>query len=93
MIDRMGDASLRRLGIFKGPAEPVVPPVRVSDSSGRERAEGAPVSAAAEMAAKGAPIDAGKVAAVRQAIAEGRYAVDPLRIADALVEAGFRPDR
>jgi negative regulator of flagellin synthesis FlgM len=38
------------------------------------------------MAAEGAPIDGAKVAAIRAAIAEGRYPVDPARIAAAMVE-------
>ena len=40
---------------------------------------------AAEMAAAGAPIDAEKVAAIRAAIAEGRYPVDPDKIAERMI--------
>lgn len=45
-----------------------------------------PSSPAGEMAAAGAPVDAEKVAAIRTAIAEGRYPVDPDRIARAMIE-------
>jgi negative regulator of flagellin synthesis FlgM len=37
------------------------------------------------MAAEGAPVDAGKVAAIRAAIAEGRYPVDPDKIAESML--------
>jgi negative regulator of flagellin synthesis FlgM len=37
------------------------------------------------MASAGAPVDAAKVAAVRAAIAEGRYPVDPAKIADSML--------
>ena len=45
----------------------------------------APASAAAEMAAAGAPVDSGKVAAIRLAISEGRYPVDPDKIAASML--------
>jgi negative regulator of flagellin synthesis FlgM len=38
------------------------------------------------MAAAGAPVDADKVAAIRAAIAEGRYPVDPEKIARSMIE-------
>ena len=44
-----------------------------------------PSSPAAEMAALGAPVDTDKVAAIRTAIAEGRYPVDPDRIAERML--------
>ncbi len=48
-------------------------------------AGGAPVSPAAQLAAAGAPVDTDKVAAVRAAIAEGRYVIDPQAIADRMI--------
>ncbi len=43
-------------------------------------------SAVAELASAGAPVDAGKIAAIRAAIAEGRYPVDPEKIAARMIE-------
>jgi negative regulator of flagellin synthesis FlgM len=37
------------------------------------------------MAASGAPVDSEKVAAIRAAIAEGRYPVDPDKIAEKML--------
>ena len=45
----------------------------------------APATPAAEMAASGAPVDSEKVAAIRAAIAEGRYPVDPDKIAEKML--------
>jgi len=45
----------------------------------------APTSPAATLAALGAPIDAEKIAAIRAAIAEGRYPVDPQAIAEKMI--------
>lgn len=43
-------------------------------------------SPAAKLAQLGAPIDAEKIAAIRTAIAEGRYPVDPKAIAARMVD-------
>jgi negative regulator of flagellin synthesis FlgM len=48
-------------------------------------AEAAPTNPAQAMAAQGAPIDAGKVAAIKAAIANGTYAIDPKAIADKMI--------
>lgn len=42
-------------------------------------------SLVSDIASSGAPIDGVKVAAIRQAIAEGRYPVDAERIAEAML--------
>lgn len=42
-------------------------------------------SAAAELASQGPPVDASRVAALRSAIAEGRYPIDSAKIADAMI--------
>ncbi|PSJ39663.1 flagellar biosynthesis anti-sigma factor FlgM [Allosphingosinicella deserti] len=44
-----------------------------------------PSTLISEMAGSGAPVDSGRVAAIRTAIAEGRYPVDPTRIAAAMI--------
>jgi negative regulator of flagellin synthesis FlgM len=51
-----------------------------------DAAEGATLNPAAELAASGPPIDAEKVAAIRAAIAEGRYPIDPKAIAQKMIE-------
>ena len=47
--------------------------------------EAAPQSPAALLAAEGAPIDGAKVAALRGAIADGSYRIDPRAIADKMI--------
>lgn len=50
------------------------------------RAAGASASSpAAELASSGPPVDAEKVAAIRAAIAEGRYPIDAKAIADKMI--------
>jgi negative regulator of flagellin synthesis FlgM len=51
-----------------------------------ETTEGASLNPAAELAASGPPIDTEKVAAIRAAIAEGRYPIDPKAIAEKMIE-------
>ncbi len=51
-------------------------------------AEGSTVS---RMVADGPPIDSGKVAAIRTAIAEGRYPVDPQKIAQKMIDLDLQP--
>lgn len=41
---------------------------------------------AGELAAQPAPVDTARVAALRSAIAEGRYAPDPAKIAGAMID-------
>lgn len=45
--------------------------------------------AAAALVAEGPPVDMAKVAIVKAAIAEGRYPVDPIRIAEGMIALGF----
>lgn len=44
-------------------------------------------SAAAELAAPGAPVDTSRVAQLRSAIAQGTYPIDAQAIADAMIAA------
>lgn len=90
MINNVGESGMSRIETVRTSLERGAPVAKAGSSLDRNRAE-APVSAAAEMAAKGPPIDADKVAAIRAAIAEGRYPVQPDRIADAMIDLGFNP--
>lgn len=51
-------------------------------SSGRSGGAG---SVAAELVAMGPPVDSDKVSAIRQAIAQGHYSVDPEAIAERMI--------
>ncbi len=93
MIDGIGKAGAGRL-------EPVRGSVERASAAGRSAAVGAsppsvsgPSSPAGEMAAAGAPVDADKVAAIRAAIAEGRYPVDPDKIARSMIELDLMKGR
>lgn len=55
--------------------------VDVSGPAGVNR----PTNTGADMAALGAPINAEKIAAIRSAIAEGRYPVNPKAIAEKMI--------
>lgn len=47
--------------------------------------DSAPANPAAAMAAAGAPIDAGKVARIKAALAAGTYRIDPKAVADKMI--------
>lgn len=86
MIKSVGDKQFGRIdaprvAVDRSASSAKAPPV--GSSAGQV---GAPVSPAADMAAQGAPVDGGKVAAIKAAIAEGRYPVDPAKIADAILK-------
>lgn len=61
------------------------PAARIAPVKGDE-ARSAALNPAAELASSGPPIDAEKIAAIRAAIAEGRYPIDPQAIADKMIE-------
>ena len=84
MINGIGKAGAGRLELVRGSAERGAS-VEKAGSSAAQREVSGPLALAAEMAA-GAPISSEKVAAVRAAIAEGRYPVDPQKIAERMLE-------
>lgn len=84
MIDGIGKAGAGRLELVRSSAERSAPAATVADATSR-RPLGSPLSPAASMSAEGPPIDGSKVAAIRQAIAEGRYPVDPDKIAGSMI--------
>ena len=83
MIDRIGKSGLGRLELVRG-SERSASAAKAGDASAPRGVAGAS-SLVSEIASAGAPVDAGKVAAIRAAIAEGRYPVDPQRIADRMI--------
>lgn len=53
------------------------------------KAEAPKSLAGAALVAEGPPVDMARVAVVKAAIAEGRYPVDPIRIAEGMIALGF----
>lgn len=84
MIDGVGKASAGRLELVRSSSERAEAPARTGSTG--QRVEGTVSSPVSDMAAMGAPIDAGKIAEIRAAIAEGRYPVDPAAIAAKMIE-------
>lgn len=91
MIDGVGDNKVGRVGPARIGLERTNPIARLGDSRAEERVD-SPVSPAAEMAAAGPPVNADKVAAIRAAIAEGRYPVDPDKIAERMIALDLKPE-
>ncbi len=85
MIDGIGKAGPGRLELVRGSSERALSVGKVGDALTQSPVSG-PASPASQMASAGAPVDAGKVAAIRAAIAEGRYPVDPEKIAQSMIE-------
>lgn len=84
MIDGIGKSGAGRLEPQRGAASPAVAGAATGPQVGSSRNLGAN-GVVAELVGNGAPVDSDRVAAVRQAIAEGRYSVDPERIAEAML--------
>ena len=89
MINRIGDSKTGRIAGAPVAAERTSASAKTGDAAAKQT--GASVSAVAEMVAKGPPIDAAKVAAIKAAIAQGHYPVDPIRIAEGMIALGFGP--
>ncbi len=90
MIDGIGKAGAGRLELVRTSVERTGQAAPVGDASSDRAVSGAG-GASRAMAAEGAPVDAEKVAAVRAAIAEGRYPVDPDKIAASMVALDLMP--
>ncbi len=73
---------LHRAGAGQGPAAAAPSGIASPD----ERASGVG-NVVADLVGMGAPVDGDKVSAIRQAIAEGRYAVNPEAIAERMIAA------
>ncbi len=84
MIDGIGKAGGGRLELVRGSVERAASAGKAGDALGQRQVAGAS-SPFSEMAASGPPVDADKVAAIRAAIAEGRYPLDPTKIAACMI--------
>ncbi|WP_129794326.1 flagellar biosynthesis anti-sigma factor FlgM [Sphingosinicella sp. CPCC 101087] len=84
MIDGVGKSGPARIDLNRSAVGAAAPAAKTGHSPARGEAAGAG-AAVADLAA-GPPVDSAKVAAIRAAIAEGRYPVDPLKIAERMIE-------
>lgn len=82
MIGPVGTTGAALAGV--GAAQPVKPKPPGVEAASSAKATPTPAS---ELAALGAPVDTARVAELRSAIAEGRYAVDSRAVADAMIES------
>jgi negative regulator of flagellin synthesis FlgM len=83
MIEGVGKSGPGRIDLARGATEgAAVPAVAGTPVKGRD---GPVESAVFELVSAGAPVDQAKVAAIRAAIAEGRYPVDPDKIAARMI--------
>ncbi len=85
MINAVGPTGIARAIELRndsvGPNEPVA---KVEQAG--PQAAGTVTTPASELAAQGAPVDNAKVAAIRDAIANGTYKIDAKAIADRMIE-------
>jgi negative regulator of flagellin synthesis FlgM len=81
MIDGIGKSGAGRVDLQRVGAQQSATGA-VAKSAARSPAAGGTV---ADLVNAGPPVDGDKVSEIRQAIAEGRYAIDPERIAEAMI--------
>lgn len=86
MIKSVGDKQFGRIDAPRVATDRAASAAKATPQGTSPAPVSAPITPAADMAAQGAPVDAAKVAAIKAAIAEGRYPVDPAKIADAMVK-------
>ena len=85
MIDGVGKSGAARIDLNRSTLGAGTPVAKTDSSSPRSEAAGAG-SAVADLVAAGPPVDSDKVARIRAAILEGRYPVDPVKIAERMIE-------
>lgn len=85
MINGIGKSGPGRLELVRSSVDRSGASAKAGDAPA-QRQVAAASSFLAEIASAGAPVDAGKVAAIRAAIAEGRYPVDPEKIAQSMLD-------
>lgn len=81
MIDGVGNGAPGRIDLARADKGGQATPV----ANAAARKSGGVESAVFELVSAGAPVDTAKVAAIRTAIAEGRYPVDANRIAERML--------
>lgn len=84
MIDGVGNNGVARVDVARVAVERGTPAPRTGDAASQDRAAAAG-GAIAALVGKGSPVDSDKVAAIKAAIAEGRYPVDADRIAERMM--------
>jgi flagellar biosynthesis anti-sigma factor FlgM len=91
MIDGVGRSGTGRVGFDRGSIERSAAAGKAGE--GRSRAPGGVLAGLfAELAAaSGPPVDVGKIAAIRTAIAEGRYSPDVNKIAARMILLDLPP--
>ena len=90
MINRVGESRVGALNVPRvGAGSPAAAPKAGDAPAGTK--SGSAGAVVADIVAKGPPVDDAKVAAIKAAIAQGRYPVDPVRIAEGMIALGFGP--
>jgi len=90
MVTAVGGSGLTRaIDLLRGDA--AVRSTPTQESKAPKAGEATSKNPVAMLAAAGVPIDAAKVASVRQAIAQGQYPIDPQRIAHAMINLDLPP--
>ena len=85
MINGIGPSTTGRIDTARsGAAQRTAAPAKVDNAPKASAA--APSLAADLVSAMGPPLDMKKIEAIRAAISEGRYAIDPQAIADKMVD-------
>jgi negative regulator of flagellin synthesis FlgM len=84
MIDGIGKGGAGRIDLTRAQAGQGAGAAAAGQATGA-RAEGSAGGVVADLVAMGPPVDSDKVSAIRQAIAEGRYSVDPEAIAERMI--------
>lgn len=87
MINGIGKSGTERIELHRAGAGQTAAAAGPSGVAATHDRSGGVGSVAAGLVGMGPPVDSDKVAAIRQAIAEGRYAVDPEAIAERMIEA------
>jgi negative regulator of flagellin synthesis FlgM len=83
MIDGIGKSGPTRIDLNRSTVGASSQAARVGETPARGEAVGAAV---ADLVSAGPPVDSAKVAAIRAAILEGRYPVDPVKIAERMID-------
>ena len=90
MINGIGPSATNRIDTARsGATQRTAAPAKADTALNTNAA--APSLAADMVSAMGPPLDLKKIEAIRVAIAEGRYAIDPQAIADRMVDMDLPP--